>query len=130
MLIRDPAHGIRISTQKPLQLEEEFGQVYEELIGEKHALIPDIQHSGKWRLQLQAIQGQCLRIPLLSREGAMKVVLRHLSLAKQRMDSAADPLAKLCLMLMPVCLLLAYKASDNRCKKEDRERAEKLLARM
>ena len=130
MVIRDPAHAIRIATQKPLQLEEEFGQVYEELIGKRHALIPDIQNSGKWRLQLQAIQSECLRIPCLSREGAMKVVLRELSLAKQRMDSAADPLAKLCLMLMPVCLLLAYKSSDERCKKEDRERAENLLAKM
>ena len=46
------------------------------------------------------------------------------------MDSAADPLAKLCLMLMPVCLLLAYKASDERCKKEDRDRAETCLAKM
>ena len=130
MVIRDPAHAIRISTQKPLQLEEEFGKVYEELIGKRHALIPDIPNSGRWRLQLQAIEGECLRIPCLSREGAMKVVLRHLSLAKQRMDSAADPLAKLCLMLMPVCMLLAYKASDERCKKDDRERAENLLAKM
>ena len=130
MVIRDPAHAIRISIQKPLQLEEEFGTVYEELIGKKHALLPDIQNSGKWRLQLQAIQSECLRIPCLKREGAMRVVLKHLSLAKQRMDSAADPLAKLCLMLMPVCLLLAYKASDERCKKDDRERAENILAKM
>ena len=33
MVIRDPAHAIRISTQQPLELEEEFGKVYEELIG-------------------------------------------------------------------------------------------------
>ena len=37
---------------------------------------------------------------------------------------------KLELMLMPVCLLLAYKASDERCKKDDRERAENILAKM
>lgn len=129
MVIRDPAHAIRIATAKPLQMEDEFGAVYADLIGNKHALIPDIQHSGKWRLQLEAIERECLRIPMLNREGAMKCVLRHLSLAKQRMDSAADPLAKLCLMLMPICLLLAYKASDQRVKKEDRERAESMLAK-
>ena len=103
MVIRDPAHAIRISTQKPLHLEQEFGAVYSELIGNRHSLISDIQNSGKWRLQLEAMERECLRIPALSREGAMKCVLRHLSMAKQRMDSAADPLAKLCLMLMPVC---------------------------
>jgi len=130
MVIRDPAHAIRISTQKPLHLEQEFGAVYSELIGNRHSLISDIQNSGKWRLQLEAMERECLRIPALSREGAMKCVLRHLSMAKQRMDSAADPLAKLCLMLMPVCLLLSYKASDTRCSTEERQRAESMLAKM
>ena len=96
MVIRDPAHAIRIATQKPMQLEDEFGAVYADLIGNKHALIPGIQNSGAWRLQLEATERVCLRIPTLTREGAMKCVLRHLSLAKQRMDSTADPPAKLC----------------------------------
>ena len=86
MVIRDPAHAIRISTQKPLHLEQEFGAVYSELIGNRHSLISDIQNSGKWRLQLEAMERECLRIPALSREGAMKCVLRHLSMAKQRME--------------------------------------------
>ena len=128
-LLRDPAHIIRISTQKPLQLEDLYGEVFSELVGKRHALIPDIQNSFKWQRQLVAIQTQVLRIPCLTREAALQIVLRHLALAKQRMDSCADPIAKFCLMLMPIALLLSFKSSDERTPSECRERAAALLAK-
>ena len=127
-VVRDPAHAIRIAIQKPMQLEEVFGHVYTELMDKKHALIPDIQNSPKMKRMLQAIESNCLRIPALSREGALRVVLRHFSFARQRFESSADPLAKFCLLLMPVCLLLSFKSNDQRCRKEERDRAATMLA--
>jgi hypothetical protein len=128
MVIRDPAHGLRIATTKPLQLEDHFRFVYEELIGNRHALIPDIQNSGKWKQILVGLQTQVLRIPGYNGKGAMKKVLQHLSFSAIRMDSCADPLAKLCLMLMPVALLLAFIAADERHGAEQRNRARVLLS--
>ena len=123
LVIRDPAHGLRIATCKPMQLQSYFKEVYEELINKRHALIPDIQNSGKWRQILHGLQQRVLHIPGHDRSGALQIVLKHLSLAKTRMDSCADPLAKLCLMLLPVALLLAFIASDERCDADQRERA-------
>ena len=128
MVIRDPAHGLRIATTKPLQLEDHFRVVYEELIGNKHALIPDIQNSGKWKQILVGLQTQVLRIPGCRGNGAMKKVLQHLHFSAIRMDSCADPLAKLCLMLMPVACLLAFIAADERHGREQRDRARFLLS--
>ena len=110
-----------------MQLQSYFKEVYEELINKRHALIPDIQNSGKWKQILQGLQQRVLQIPGQSCSGALQVVHKHLSLAKQRMDSCADPLAKLCLMLLPITLLLAFIASDERCEKEQRERAVNVL---
>ena len=56
--------------------------------------------------------------------------MQHLSFAKQRFDSAADPKAKLALILLPVCTLLAHIASDARLKVDERSRAEGLLTKM
>ena len=127
LVIRDPAHGIRIAIQKPLQLESLFKGVYDELIDNRHALIPDIQNSGKWQKILEGIQTSVLRMPCMQLDGALKVVLNHLAFAKQRMDSCADPLAKFCLMLLPMAVLLAFVASDERCSRPQRERAVALL---
>ena len=126
-VIRDPAHGIRIAIQKPPRLEDVYGKVYEELLNKRHALIPDIQNSGKWQKILEGIQTNVLRMPCMELPGCLKVVLGHLAFAKQRMDSCADPLAKFCLMLMPIGLLLAFIASDERCQRPQRERALAML---
>ena len=66
MTIRDPAHAIRIAVQKPLQLEALYGEVYEELINKRHALIPDIQNSDKWKKILEGLQKHVIRIPGLA----------------------------------------------------------------
>ena len=38
LVIRDLCHALRIGTQKPLQLETLYGQVYEELVNKGHFL--------------------------------------------------------------------------------------------
>ena len=130
VVIRDPAHALRIATQKPLQLEGLYGHVYEEIINKRHALIPDISNSPKWKELLVGIQSNVLRLPGLSLAGCLSVVLKHLSFAKQRMDSCADPLAKFCLMILPMCLLLSVISCDERCEWQQRERAEAMLRLM
>ena len=128
--IRDFAHAVRIATVKPMQLVSLYEDVYEELINKRHALIPDLKYSEKWKRLLAGIQTDLLRMPGLQLPGCLKVVLRHLSFAKQRMDSCADPLAKLCLMLLPVALLLSAIASDERAQKEQRDRSAATLKKM
>ena len=64
---------------------------------------------------LEGIQKTTMRIPGLQRDGAIIVVLKHLAFAKVRMDSTADPIAKLCLMLMSSAYLLSFIAADERC---------------
>ena len=122
-VIEDPAHGLRIAMVKPLQLETYFGGIQEELITNRNALIPDIQNSGKWKQLQHGLQTGVLRMPVFSNDGALKVVLHHLSYAKVRMDSTADPLAKLCLMIMPVALLLSFISADERIESAKRGRA-------
>ena len=128
-VIEDPAHGLRIALTKPLQLESYFKGIQEALWKSEHALIPDIQNSGKWKEVLKGICKATMRIPGLHRQGALKVVLDHLAYAKVRMDSTADPLAKLCLMLMPIAYMLSFIAADERINGAQRARACEVLAK-
>ena len=57
----------------------------------------------------------------------LSVVLKHLSFAKQRFDSAAGPMAKVAFMLLPLATMLAFIGSDERFKTCDRERAKNML---
>jgi hypothetical protein len=124
-VVRDVAHQLRISCSKRLHADGIFENIWTELFDKRHALVPDIQNSGKWKDMLSAIQIECLRIE--DREKPMETVLRHLSFAKQRFESKADPLAKLVLMLLPVATLLAYISSDSRNTSEQRLRATTVL---
>ena len=128
-VIEDPAHGLRIAMVKPLQLETYLAEIQEELFNKQHALLPDIQNSGKWKQMLLGLQTNVLRMPGLRSDGALKVVLQHLAYSKVRMDSTADPLAKLCLMLMPVAFLLSFISADERCNSAQRDRARRLLSK-
>jgi len=130
MAIKDMTHTIRIATAKPMQMVGVYAEVSSEILNKKHALIPDISNSNKWQNMLQGIQQEVLQIPSLTLPGCLKVVLRHLQFAKQRMDSTADPLAKVCLMLLPIALLLASMSSDERRTKEQRERASHIMSLM
>ena len=121
MVIRDIAHAVRIAAQKTLHADDVFGAVWKELFDKKHALVPDIKYSEKYRELLQLAQEHVLTIP--GRFRPIDIVIKYLSFAKQRFDSFADPAAKLSLMLLPVVVLLANIASDVRCEKERRARA-------
>ena len=129
MVIKDMMHCIRIATQKPLHFVEGMEEVFHEIIDKQHALLPDLSNSVKWKKILEAVQEEVLTIPHLTLRGALQYVLTHLAFAKQRMDSCADPLAKVSMMLLPIAVLLSLISSDERNKKEQRIGAAKLLAK-
>ena len=87
----------------------------------KNAVVPDIQYSDKLKDLLVAAQQIYLRIP--SERSPLCVVLKHLSFAKHRFDSMADPVAKTAVMLLPICTLLSTVSCDARVAKDRRERA-------
>lgn len=130
LAIKDMTHVIRIATQKPLQMVGVYAEVYEEILNKRHALLPDISNSNKWQNILAGIQQEVIQMDGLRLRGRLEIVLDHLNFAKQRMDSTADPLAKVCLMLLPIALLLASISSDERAQKEQRQRASHILSLM
>ena len=128
LLLRDPAHALRIAVKDPLHFDSLFGEVWNTLFDKRHALVPDVMNSKKWQDLLQNIQRVVLRMPSESRP--LAVVLKHLRFAKQRFDSSADPVAKVAFMLLPLATMLAYIGSDERHKPCDRERAKTLLKKL
>jgi hypothetical protein len=131
ILIRDPAHAIRIAA-KALHQDDVFGEVWHELFDARHALVPDLMNSPKWHDLLVAIQEENIRavaMPGLNTK-PLAGVLRNVAFAKQRFDSTAGPVGKMALMLLPAATLLAYIASDRRHEAEQRERATTLLRKL
>ena len=127
ILIRDPAHAIRIAT-KSLHCDELFGKVWHELFDGRNALAPDIMNSKKWESLLVAIQqDNAAHVQMPGDQNPMARVIRNLDFAKQRFDSTAGPVAKIALMFLPVATLLSYIASDKRHDSEQRDRATSLL---
>ena len=57
-------------------------------------------NSKKWQDLLQNIQKQLFRIP--REDQPLAVIFKHLSFAKQRFESPADPRAKVAFMLLPL----------------------------
>ena len=91
-VLRDPAHAVRIAVKTPLHSDEVFQQVWNECFGDKDALVPSIQNSGKWRALLEALQRDIFSIPAMSHDQALKdVVLKSFAFAKHRFDSVASP---------------------------------------
>jgi len=125
LLLRDAAHALRIAVKDPLHRDVLLGDVWNSLFDKRHALVPDIMNSPRWHDLLQNIQRVVLRTPCEDRP--LTVVLKHLRFAKQRFDSTADPVAKVCYMFLPITTLLAYRASDERMKPPERKLAKDLL---
>ena len=100
--IRDSAHAIRIAYARSLHSDAVFGSVWEELFNKRHALVPDIMHSDKWRNLLEAIQEDyvtAVAVPgLPGQTQPLAGVLRNLAFAKIRFDSTARPVAKVYLL--------------------------------
>ncbi|CAE8637854.1 unnamed protein product, partial [Polarella glacialis] len=125
----DPAHQLRIASRDPLHAVPEFDAQWHRLFGGRHALVPDIKNSDLWRSKLIA----CEQYVLERREqhgGNVKAILKHLSFAKQRFDSIADPMMKYCVLIVSIAMLLAKQAADPRNDKHVRERAEETLQHM
>ena len=134
IVIRDPAHAIRIAT-KTLHCDDMFGQVWHELFDGSNALAPDLMHSHKWHNLLVAIQeeyGKSDQGPVAAagRPQPLARIERSLGFAKQRFDSTSEPVAKIALMFLPCATLLAYIASDRRHDREQRDRATALLKKL
>ncbi|CAK0797503.1 unnamed protein product, partial [Prorocentrum cordatum] len=130
IVIRDPAHAMRIAC-KAMHCDDVFGQVWNELFNDRHALVPDLMNSSKWRNLLVAIQEDnvhAVAVPgLPGGPQPLAGIVRNLAFAKRRFDSTAGPALKIALMLLPVATLLAHIASDRRHEREQRERAGALL---
>ena len=129
VLLRDAAHIPRISVRDPLHLDDLYGEVWAELFDKRHALVPDVMNSRKWQDLLQNIQKNLLQIQHCE-DQPLAVILKHLSFAKQRFESSADPMAKVVFMLLPLATMLAYIASDERSKVCDRTRSKNLLKKI
>jgi hypothetical protein len=122
--IRDAAHAIRIAVS-PLHFDALFGAVWKEIADRRHSLLADVMNSPKNQKILEMIQTDCLKIPSDARP--LTVVLKHFGFAKQRMDSSVNPIAKVAMLLLVVCTMLALRASDERNKTDMRKNARHLL---
>ena len=95
IVIRDPAHAIRLASQS-LHCDDVFGEVWRELFDGRHALAPDIMNSAKWHNLFVAIQEDNvlpLAEPGVGRK-PLQTVVQNLSFAQQRFDSTAGPVGK------------------------------------
>ena len=129
IIIRDPAHSMRTSCQVPVKAHENFEQFYHHIFDKRHALVPDIMHSSVWRERLLLAQRHIIH-KKGSQGGGMTAVLRHLSFAPQRFDSASSPARKYCAMLSSIAVLLTTVAADQRLNSAARKRAQGLLDNM
>jgi hypothetical protein len=108
---QDPAHQVRIASKDPLHANENFGEQWQRLFNERHALIPDIQNSEVWKSRLLAAQNYVLQT--VGEQGAgLQTVMRTLSFAKQRFDSTATPMMRYCCMIRAIAIMCAMQACD------------------
>ena len=120
---------MRTSISEPLKKIANFRAFWDDVFDARHALVPDIQNSDSWRRKLLLAQKHILLVKG-EQGGGITCALRHLSYAKQRIDSATGPARKFCCLLAAIVILLAVVASDDRLKPEQRVRAQKLLDEM
>ena len=128
LILRDPAHAIRIAARDPLHAEARFKSQLDRLFG-THGLVPDVQYSDMWKLKLAACQLRVLSVDG-TQGGGLTKVMRHFAFAKQRFDSFAAPLRKYCCALHAIALLLAMVAADKRLQQKVRARAVTALEEM
>ena len=60
IIMRDPAHIIRISCRDPLHDADMFKEQYQRLFASKGAVLKDLQNSHVWKEQFMACQRQIL----------------------------------------------------------------------
>ena len=128
--VRDMSHKVRIATGDPLLADDGFSTWWNDVFGEQHALVPDIQNSDAWSAKLELCQKVLLEGDEDVRASGCVTLQRTMSFAKQRFDSYASPQLKFCVLFVAIAMLLAYQASDPRVKSEVRARASRRLEQM
>jgi len=128
--VRDMSHKVRIATGDSLLADDGFQAWWNDVFGDRHALVPDIQNSEAWTEKLILCQKLLLGADEGVRESGCWTVQRTISFAKQRFDSYASPQLKFCVLLVAIAMLLAYQASDTRVKTDARSRAQRRLEQM
>ena len=123
LVMRGPAHQLRISTMDPLKHHTEFADFWHRIFDDRHALVPDLQNSSTWKERLLLSQKHILQ-KQGSLGGGLSVPLRALSFAKQRFDSTSAPVRTYCAMLAAIAVALATIVADVRTKSCARSRAQ------
>ena len=125
IIMRDPAHIIRPSCRDPLHDADKFGEQYERLFGQRHAVLKDFMNSVQWQDQLEKAQRE------LARTGAstpcLKSVLRHVDFVQPRFESFVTPRRRYVCLLRAIATVLAIKAGDDRLGAGVQRRADEAL---
>ena len=129
VIMRDPAHIIRISCRDPLHDADSFSEQYDRLFDRRHAVLKDFQNSNVWREQFMACQRQILEGGG-SMGGYLKSCLRDLQYVQPRFESFVTPRRRYVCLLRAIAHVLALKAGDERIEKVTRDRCDEALLKM
>ena len=142
--IRDPTHFIRTAIKKPMEHTGNFGKQHDELFGNRHALLKDLQHSRLWQARLEACQNVLVKFksigdgpsrsagpscgPLAKQQ--ITHVLRHIGYVAHRFESVSGPRRMYVCLMLAIAMVLGDIAGDTRRDKNERSRAEASLQAM
>ena len=128
IIMRDPAHIIRVSCRDPLQDANVFAEQYDRLFGERHAVLKDFMNSGMWQNQLENAQK---KVALAGASTpSLTSVLRHVDFVQPRFESFVSPRRRYVCLLRAIAMVLATKAGDERLDSKVQRRAEAALKAM
>jgi len=122
LILRDPAHLIGHATKDPLLADARFGTWWDNVFGNRHALVPDIKNSDEWTEKLIL----CQKVVCGSagvQGGGFQGIVRVMNFAKQRFDSCATPQRQFCCMVVAIAMMLAFITTDQRTASATRLRA-------
>ncbi|CAE7340466.1 unnamed protein product, partial [Symbiodinium microadriaticum] len=136
LILQDKAHNIRRASL-PLTMEANFKKWWADTYESKTSIIPSLQNSHEWRQRFIVLQQKVLReagdLAASASGGAapamnnLRRAVETLSFAKQRFDSFSSPQGKFICLVLPICLLLAAQACDERLDGRLRWRSEQQL---
>ena len=129
LIVRDPAHFLRIACKDPLTRTGRFEAQYERLFTGTGALFKKIAFSDSMKARLEACQHLVLQSQG-EQGGGVTNILRHLNFVQPRFESWVEPRRRYACMLLAVILLLAEIAGDKRKNPADRKMAERCLDAM
>ena len=133
LCLLDKAHTIRRAAL-PMTMEDRFRQRWLTTFEKRHALIPDLCNSEEWKLRLRILQAEVVKATgSMTGSGAvagcpnLAKAVATMGFSKQRFDSYATPAAKFVALLLPIALLLAAQAMDDRLDPLVRHRSHQQL---